>query len=141
MARPDAVRSIYFLAFEVDERLGDRLAAHKRSGKQPGEALPLPLPLTAEFSRDRLVATLLGDAPFTTVPHGRRLRGPRVDAPHAAIALLAAALVPLPSATRCRSSSWTSDGGARARPRATRPRQGPAVLPRHRGHMAAQCRT
>ena len=49
MADPDKMRSLYFLGFEVDEQLGDRLAAHKRSGKKPAEALPLPLPLTAEF--------------------------------------------------------------------------------------------
>ena len=95
MADPDKMRSLYFLGFEVDEQLGDRLAAHKRSGKKPAEALPLPLPLTAEFSKDKLVATLHGDVPFTTVPNGRQLKGQRPEAPDALVKRLAAALVPL----------------------------------------------
>jgi hypothetical protein len=95
MADPDKMRSLYFLGFEVDEQLGDRLAAHKRSGKKPAEALPLPLPLTAEFSKDKLVATLQGDVPFTTVPNGRQLSGQRPEAPDALVRRLAAALVPL----------------------------------------------
>src|SRR4029077_18823864 len=51
MAEPDRMRSISFLGFEVDEQLSDRLAAHKRSGKKPADALPLSLPLTADFSK------------------------------------------------------------------------------------------
>ncbi len=95
MADPDKMRSLYFLGFEVDEQLGDRLAAHKRSGKKPAEVLPLPLPLTAEFSKDKLVATLQGDVPFATVPNGRQLKGQRPEAPDALVKRLAAALVPL----------------------------------------------
>jgi hypothetical protein len=95
MADPDKLRSLYFLGFEVDEQLGDRLAAHKRSGKKPAEALPLPLPLTAELSRNELVATLQGDAPFTKVPNGRQVKGQRPEAPDALVKCLAAALVPL----------------------------------------------
>lgn len=95
MADPDKMRSLYFLGFEVDEQLGDRLAAHKRSGKKPVEVLPLPLPLTAEFSKDELVATLQGDVPFTTVPNGRQLKGQRPEAFDALVKRLAAALVPL----------------------------------------------
>lgn len=95
MADPDKLRSLYFLGFDVDEQLGDRLAAHKRSGKKPAEALPLPLPLTAEFSRDKLVAALQGDGPFTTVPNGRQLKGRRPEAPDALVKRLAAALIPL----------------------------------------------
>lgn len=95
MADPDEMRSLYFLGFEVDEQLGDRLAAHKRSGKKPAEALPLPLPLTAQFSKDELVATLRGDAPFATVPNGRQLKGPCPPDPAALVRQLAVALVPL----------------------------------------------
>jgi AcrR family transcriptional regulator len=95
MADPDRLRSLYFLGFEVDEQLGDRLAAHKRSGKRPAEALPLALPLTAAFSKDALVAALRGDASFTTVPNGREVKGPRPEAPDALVKRLAAALVPL----------------------------------------------
>ena len=76
MAAPDKMRTIYFLGFELDEQLGDRLAAHKRSGRPPAEALPLPLPLTADFSKDALLKALqAGDAAFTTVPNGRQIEG------------------------------------------------------------------
>lgn len=96
MADPDKVRSIYFLGFEVDEQVGDRLAAHKRSGQKPTAVLPLSLPLTADFSKEKLVAALEGgDVPFTTVPNGRQLKGERPVAPDALVKRLAAALVPL----------------------------------------------
>jgi hypothetical protein len=96
MAEPDNMRSIYFLGFEVDEQLGDRLAAHKRSGKKPADALPLALPLTADFSKEKLVVALQGgDVPFTTVPNGRQLKGQRPEAPDVLVRRLAAALVPL----------------------------------------------
>jgi hypothetical protein len=96
MADPDNVRSIYFLGFEVDEQLGDRLAAHKRTGRKPADVLPLPLRLTADFSKEKLVATLHGgDVPFTTVPNGRQLNGQPPEAPDALVKRLAAALVPL----------------------------------------------
>jgi hypothetical protein len=97
MAEPDNMRSIYFLGFEVDEQLGDRLTAHKRSGKKPADALPLALPLTADFSKEKLVVALQGgDVPFTTVPNGRQLKGQRPEAPDVLVKRLAAALVPLP---------------------------------------------
>lgn len=96
MASPDRMRTLFFLGFEMDERLGDRLQAHKLSKRPPSEMLPLSLPLTAEFSRDKL-AIVLGrsDAPFTIVPGGRQLKGKRPAAPEATVARLAAALVPL----------------------------------------------
>lgn len=96
MADPDKLRTIYFLGFEIDEQLGDRLAAHKRSGKTPAEALPLPLPITDDFSPDKLTQALGGgDVPFATVPNGRQLKGARPDGPDAVVRRLAAALVPL----------------------------------------------
>lgn len=96
MADPDRMRTVYFLGFELDELLGDRLAAHKRSTRTPEEALALPLPLTAAFSKEKLIETLRGgDASFTTVPNGRQMKGPRPDTPDALVTRLAAALVPL----------------------------------------------
>ncbi len=95
MADPDAMRTLFFLGFELDERLGDRLRALKGAGRPPAEALPLRLPLTAEFDRDKLAAVLGGgDVPFAVVPGGRQLKGKRPDAPEAVVARLAAALVP-----------------------------------------------
>jgi hypothetical protein len=96
MANADRMRTLYFLGFDVDEQLGDRVAAHKRSGHPPAEALRLPLPLTAAFSRETLAAALQqGDVAFKTVPNGRELKGQRPDAPDVLVKRLAAALVPL----------------------------------------------
>lgn len=96
MADPDRLRTLYFLGFELDEQLGDRLAAHKRSVRPPAEVLPLPLPLTAEFSKDQLASALQGgDVAFATVPGGRQLKGKPPDAPDVLVRRLSAALVPL----------------------------------------------
>lgn len=95
MADPDKLRTLFFLGFEVDEQVGDRLAAHKRSGRPPADALPVTVPLTAAFSKDKLVSSLEGaDAAFTTVPNGRQMKGTVPDAPDVLVKSLAAALVP-----------------------------------------------
>ncbi|NOU34917.1 MAG: BREX-6 system BrxE protein, partial [Polyangiaceae bacterium] len=92
-----------FLGFEVDEQVSDRLAALKRSGRSPADALPLPLPLVGPLSPAKLAeafAGLGGEAPFTVVPGGRQLKGAAPAAPDAAVKRLAAALVsasPLPT--------------------------------------------
>ncbi len=96
MATPDKMRTLYFLGFEVDEQLADRLAAHKRSGRPPAEVLPLTVPLTADFSKEALVSSLqTTEAPFTTVPNGRQLKGQTPSAAAVIVKNLAAALVPL----------------------------------------------
>lgn len=95
MAEPDKLRTLYFLGFELDEQLGDRLAAHKRAGRPPKEALPFLSPLAEDFSKEKLAAALHGgDVPFNTEPKGRALKGARPDAPDAMVKRLAAALVP-----------------------------------------------
>jgi hypothetical protein len=83
MADPDKLRTLFFLGFELDERLADRLRARKST---PPPELP------AEFTQELLGA---GDIPFTVVPGGRQLKGKRPDAPEAVVARLAAALVPV----------------------------------------------
>jgi hypothetical protein len=97
MADPDKMRTLFFLGFELDEQLGDRLAAHKRSGRLPAEVLPLSVPLTADFAKEKVVAAFQGgDVTFTKVPpNGRQMKGQRPDAPDALVKRLAAALVPL----------------------------------------------
>lgn len=96
MAAPDKMRSIFFLGFELDEQLADRLAFLKRAGKPPAEALSLPVPLTSSFAKDPLTQALQGgDAAFTVVPGGRQLQGARPESPEAMVRRLAAALVPL----------------------------------------------
>lgn len=95
LADPDKMRSLYFLGFEVDEQLTDRLAALKREPKTPTDALPLPLPLNANFSRDALTTALgHGDAAFTVVPGGRQLKGARPQSPVEMVTRLSTALVP-----------------------------------------------
>jgi hypothetical protein len=96
MANPDKMRTLFFLGFELDEQLGDRLGALKRKGRTPAEALALPIPLTADFSREKLLAAFHGgNVAFTVVPGGRLVKGARPDAPEIAVARLAAALGPL----------------------------------------------
>jgi hypothetical protein len=99
MADPDRMRTIFFLGFEVDEQLGDRLAALKREGGSPAAALSLPLPLTADFSEERFVGALRdlqdGGATFEIVPGGRQLKGTTPDSLDVLVRRLAAALVPL----------------------------------------------
>ncbi len=99
MAEPDQVRSLYFLGFDIDERLSERLAEHKRSGVAPAQALPLPQALDAPFSAERFSESLLaqGKAPgFDVVPGGRQLEGAMPGDLDVAVRNLAAALVPPP---------------------------------------------
>ena len=96
MADADKMRTLFFLGFELDEQLSDRLAALKRQTKTPADALPLRLPLSAEFSQDKLSAALkVGDVATTVVPGGRQLKGARPDSPVEMVTRLATALVPL----------------------------------------------
>jgi hypothetical protein len=95
MADPDKLRTVFFLGFEVDEQLADRLAALKRESKTPADALPLSIPLCDKFSRDALTAALRhGDAAFTVVPGGRQLKGARPESQVELVQRLATALVP-----------------------------------------------
>lgn len=97
-ADPDKLRTLFFLGFEVDEQLSERLAFHKRSGIPPADALPLPLRLGTELSPETLEATLQsshGKVEHTVVPGGRQVRGRMPEEPTAMVRLLAAALLPL----------------------------------------------
>lgn len=95
----DRMRTLFFLGFETDELVADRLAALKTAGRPPAEVLPLPLPLGADFSREALVSALQGGldgkVSFEIVPGGRQVRGPRPEGPEGLVRRLAAALVPL----------------------------------------------
>lgn len=97
MADPDAVRSLFFLGFELDEQLNDRLAALKRSGTEPAASLPLPLGLGTTFSREELerVLTEAGQEKAKVVPGGRQLKGEPPADPEELVRRLAAGLVPL----------------------------------------------
>jgi hypothetical protein len=96
-ADPDAVRTLYFLGFELDERLAERLAELKRAGAPPDRALPLPLSLS-DFNADAFAAAVNpdGKAPsFEVVPGGRQMKGPMPAQPDQLVRALAAALLPL----------------------------------------------
>lgn len=98
MADPDQIRSLYFLGFDVDERLAERLAEHKRSGSAPADVLRLPVRLDA-FDADAFAAALRleGKAPaYDVVPGGRQLKGAMPAQLEVAVKTLAAALVPPP---------------------------------------------
>ena len=93
----DRLRTIFFLGFELDEKLSDRLSAHKRRGDSPSAILPLPFPLGAAFDPGSVVAGLAphGATPFDAVPPlGRQLKGAIPAAPGDIVRALAAGLVP-----------------------------------------------
>lgn len=98
MADPDAVRSIFFLGFELDEQLADRLRMLKQAGAEgraPADALSLPLSLAAAFDRSKLEAALAASPePFKKEPAGRQLKGAPPSEPRELVRRLAAALVP-----------------------------------------------
>jgi hypothetical protein len=98
---PDALRTLFFLGFEVDEKLADRLAELKRQGKPPEEALPLPFKLSSTFDPEKLREILAngGPAPFEKVPPvGRQLKGTLPESLGDKVAKLASALVPIANA-------------------------------------------
>jgi hypothetical protein len=94
---PDRLRTIFFLGFEADEKVSDRLAAHKRASTPPTEALPLPFALAGQWSQDKVLAafTAGGSAAFNPVPPvGRQLKGAPPAGTNDLVRQLAAALVP-----------------------------------------------
>lgn len=94
-SEPDRLRTLFFLGFEIDEHLADRLAALKRSGRSPLAVLPLPVDTNAAFSSDALAAALATPgSEYTVVPGGRRLRSAVPSAPELVARHLAAALLP-----------------------------------------------
>jgi len=98
MPDPDQIRTLFFLGFELDERLAERLAHHKRSGALPDQALPLTVDLAAPFSADQVAQALRSSTDrvdHTVVPGGRQVKGAMPDSASLLTRHLAAALVPL----------------------------------------------
>jgi hypothetical protein len=99
MAGSDLVRTMFFLGFDLDERVAERLAELKRSNKRPADALPLAVPLDAAFSAKSLGEALSGSGRVPTydlVPGGRQLKGAIPDVPELLVRNLATALLPFP---------------------------------------------
>lgn len=95
----DSIRTIFFLGFELDEKLNDRLAFHKRAGRPPADVLPLPrsFKMGSDFPSGLVIAALAPDKPpaFEKVPPtGRELKVPLPSALGDLVRTLAAALVP-----------------------------------------------
>lgn len=97
-ARPAELRTLFHLGPELDERLRERLAHHKRTGVPPTSALPdLPDP-HGPFDRGALEALLQRPVDYRVTPAGRELRAQPPAAPDLLVADLAAALVPFADA-------------------------------------------
>jgi hypothetical protein len=98
MEDPDKLRTLFFLGFELDEQLSERLTVHKKGERPPADALPLPLPLGTWGGPGPLAEALhvAHAAGHTVVPGGRQLKGAAPASPDLLVAQLAAALVPFP---------------------------------------------
>lgn len=98
-ADPDQLVTLFRLGFELDERLDERLADLKRSGRPPAEVLPgLAEVMEAGWSRERFSAWVASHrAPEVAVaPAGRRVRtSPVPTAPELRLEQLVGALAPL----------------------------------------------
>ena len=96
---PDQVVSLYYLGFELDERIEERLQDLKRSGATPAEALP-PLAeiVQEEWDRDAFHAWVTGHGKpnFTAEPIGRRIKGTPPPKLSELVGQLLAALDPTP---------------------------------------------
>ena len=99
LAKPDALRTLFFWGVLLDEQLNDRLADHKRNASlKPSELLPLPLKFGASFDRSAFEAALSpsnGKINSTVVPGGRLLTDEGTERLEMKAKKLAAALFPL----------------------------------------------
>lgn len=94
---PDRTRTLFFLGFELDERIEDRFGSLKRQGVPPQEALTLPFDIGAAFSKDTIARglALASKVKFKVVPPiGRQLDGEAPSDPAEMVRQLAAALLP-----------------------------------------------
>lgn len=95
----DNIRTLFYLGFETDEHLSDRLKFLVRSGHSPEEALPFPLALTKPFSKEVFEKAINPGGAATSyriIPGGRQLKGEMPLDLNQAVLNLAAALCPCP---------------------------------------------
>ncbi len=97
MGTPDKMRTLFFLGFDLDEQLGERLAHHKRNGVEPKEALRFDVDFNSVFKKDTIGDLLSGlaNTKYTIVPGGRQLTGAKPKSPDQLVKNIAASLVPL----------------------------------------------
>lgn len=93
----ERVLTLFHLGFEVDERLCDRVAEHRRHRRSPKEVLRDRLDIGYEWSTGAFAKRLaaLGTPKVEVTTAGRRLKA-KTLAPLEAARQLAAALLPLP---------------------------------------------
>jgi hypothetical protein len=98
LADRDRLRTLFFLGFDPDERLAERIAELKRGGVDPETALPFPLRFREAFTPAALEAALgkPKQPAYEVVPGGRLMRSAMPPALDLAAKNLAAALFPLP---------------------------------------------
>lgn len=93
-----ALVTLFALGDAAEAQLDARLLTHKRSGRQPADALAFPSPIGASWpgavAFSRAVASH-GIAPYDALPAGRLLRGPMPSSLAERARSLASALVPL----------------------------------------------
>lgn len=97
----DQLHTVFHLGFELDERVADRLAQLKRSGRTPADALPMLGEVCVDpLDRDAFAAWLSGhDGPgYAVTPVGRRLKGKPSADPQVQVAALLSILAPLADA-------------------------------------------
>ncbi|ESA32464.1 hypothetical protein N836_26010 [Leptolyngbya sp. Heron Island J] len=99
LAQADQVNTLFFWGFELDEKLQDRLAVHKRGQKSPADRLDLPLELGAEFDPADLKAVLTRPGSdngkgYKLVSEGRAMQGVPPQSLDLRAKHLAAALLP-----------------------------------------------
>jgi hypothetical protein len=98
MSHPDAVRTLFFWGFAIDEQLSDRLKEHKQEKIAPDAALGLNVRLDSPFSKEGFedAVHLSSQAvSFTITPSGRQITNPMPDGYELRAQKLAAALLPL----------------------------------------------
>lgn len=98
LGTPDAVRTLFFLGYEVDEKLRMRLGELKRISTPPHVALDLPLEIEQPLDRAGFQDFLdgLGEKePVTIMPAGRQLKGELPESLERMSARLAVGLLPL----------------------------------------------
>ncbi len=98
---PDRLLTIFYLGFDVDERVGERFQDLKRSGESPASALPG----LAEVTAARWDAVGFGDwiqghgeSDFVSAPEGRRVKGAPPESLELLMNRLVAACWPLTDA-------------------------------------------
>jgi hypothetical protein len=98
MAKPDAVRTLFFWGFIVDEQLTERLTFHKQSGVKPIDVLPLSLDIYQPFSAtdfEEAISIPHQKMDFKVVPSGREIFGEMLKALDECAKKLAFALLPI----------------------------------------------